>query len=177
MNEPLFEEKTLYGKQTRGASVPVRRSERKVKPFPLGEVAVDGLLQGVAAGIVMLLVFLALGALEGYAPSRILSALGLTHDATQVQGALVHLAIGAIYGVLWSLLIALPVRLYFPEIETATWVAVGLGFGCLTWLVAEAALFAVTGLSMLPWYALLMAHLLYGGTLGLIQARHGTLRE
>lgn len=171
MNEPLLDEKTLYANRADKTSLPIRRTGRKSKSLPFGELIVDGLLQGMAAGIVMLVAFLALGLVDGHTPSHILSALGLTNGATPTQGVLVHLAISATYGVLWSLLVVLPARLYLHPVIIPTWEIVGVFFGCLTWLIAEVCLLALTGLSLLPWYGLLIAHLLYGGTLGLIQAR------
>lgn len=171
MNEPLFDEKTLHANTRQDAGSPIRRSGRKSKPLNLGELIVDGLLQGIAAGIVMLVVFLALGLLDGHAPAQIHSALGLTRDATPVQGVLVHTAISAFYGVLWILLLVLPARLFLPSNITPLWEVVGVCFGCLTWLIAEAGILMLTGMSLLPWWELLIAHLLYGGTLGLVQAR------
>lgn len=171
MNEPLFDKMTHYSNTTDSANPHSRRNGGKSKPLPLSELVVDGLLQGMAAGMVMLLVFLTLGAFEGHEAELILAALGLTPGATATQGMLVHFAISAAYGVLWSILIVLPLRLCFPATTASTWGVVGVAFGCITWLIAEIALIASTGLSLLPWFALLIAHLLYGGTLGCTQAR------
>lgn len=171
MNEPLFDEKTLHANTKQNAGLPIRRSGRKSKPLDFGELIVDGLLQGIAAGIVMLVLFLVMGLLDGHPSAQILSALGLTRDATPVQGVLVHTAISAFYGVLWTLLLVLPVRLYLPDTIATSWEIVGVCFGCLTWIIAEAGILTITGPSMLPWWELLIAHLLYGGTLGLVQAR------
>lgn len=174
MNEPLFDEKTIYANPSEKAASPLRRSGRKSKSLPVGELIVDGLLQGMAAGIVMLLAFLALGLLDGHGVGQILSALGLAGGATPMQGVLVHLAISATYGVLWSILVIFPFHLYLPVTTAFPWEIAGACFGCITWLIAEVCLLALTGLSLLPWFELLIAHLLYGGTLGLIAARQAT---
>lgn len=171
MNEPLFDEKTLYAKTADRNASPIRRNGRKSKPFHIGELIVDGLLQGMAAGVVMLAAFLVLGLLDGHAAAQILSALGLASGATPMQGVLVHLAISAVYGVLWSILVVMPARLYFSNAPSPAWEVAGVCFGSLTWIIAELCLLALTGLSLLPWFELLIAHMLYGGTLGLIQAR------
>ena len=64
----------------------------------LGDLAVDGLLLGLAAGAMMVAFLLVAGMLDGVAPAAVLARFGLPGSATAVTGLLGHLAVSAVLG-------------------------------------------------------------------------------
>lgn len=148
-----------------------RRTYPKQKDLHVGDAVVDGVLQGMCAGLFMLALFVGMGRLAGHQPLDFLVMLGIPGiSATPAQGALVHIAISTLYGVVWSSLIVLPLRRWGSPLPSH-WLFRGLAFGLFTWMVAQIAIQYWTSLSLLPWYALLIAHLGYGGTLGYLQGK------
>lgn len=128
-----------------------------------GDLAVDGLLRGLAAGLIRLALLLAAGMLEGAPPASVLARFGPPAGATAVTGLMGHLVVAAVLGLVWGVLYGgLLWRTRLPA-----WL-LGAGYGLL--LYAGAALFVVgaTGLAAFAPWALLAAHLAYGVTLGLL---------
>ena len=80
----------------------VQRKDTMTKSF--GDLAVDGLLQGLAAGAIMLALLLGVGMLEGVAPATVLARFGLPGSASAVTGLLGHLAVSAVLGLVWGVL-------------------------------------------------------------------------
>lgn len=143
--------------------------QRRNNPF--ADSVVDGLLHGMFAGSVMLALLVGMGNLLGKAPPALLSMLGAPDAASSpMQGALRHIAMSAVYGIVWSLLIVLPVRRQ-RFAHSLNWRLVGVGYGVLLWSIALIVIQYWTALSLLPWYALLIAHMVYGGTLGYLKVR------
>ena len=70
----------------------------------LGDLAVDGLLHGLAAGAIMLAFLVAIGVMEGVAPAAVLARFGLPDSASVVTGLLGHLAVSAVLGLVWGVL-------------------------------------------------------------------------
>src|SRR5512139_2904144 len=70
----------------------------------IGDAAVDGLLNGVVAGVVMAIYLMVSGVLTGAGLAATLSAFDLGQGMSPVRGALIHLAVAAIYGMVFSLL-------------------------------------------------------------------------
>ena len=143
----------------------------------IADCIVDGILHGMFAGSVMLALFIGMGNLVGKSPLDLLSMLGAPDTASSpMQGALRHIAMSAVYGIVWILLIVLPVRRWrFAHVYN--WRLVGIGYGILLWLIALIVIQYWTALSLLPWYALLIAHMVYGGTLGYLQVRLKSLKQ
>jgi len=148
-----------------------RRTLSKRKSMPIADCIVDGLLHGMTAGVVMLALFIGMGNLLGKEPLEVLAMLGAPDAASSpIQGALRHIAMSALYGIAWSPLIVLTVcHLQCPS--ATNWRLIGIGYGILLWMIALFVIQYWTALSLLPWYALLIAHMVYGGTLGYLQAR------
>lgn len=146
-----------------------RESTQRRKGVPFTDFVVDGLLHGMCAGSVMLALFLVLGRLMRVDAPELLAMLDPSNTSA-MQGALRHVAMSAIYGIVWSTLIVLPVRRRSRPVAI-DWRIAGLTFGVGIWLVALVAIRYWTGLSLFPWYILLIAHLAYGGTLGYLQMR------
>jgi hypothetical protein len=148
-----------------------RRILQKRNRAPITDFVVDGLLYGIFAGVVMLALLIGMGKLVGREMPDLLSMLGAP-DATPapIQGALRHIAMSGFYGIVWSLLIVLPVR-HLRLGYAFPWRLAGICYGTVLWMIAWIVIQYWTALSLLPWYALLIAHMCYGGTLGYLQVR------
>lgn len=70
----------------------------------IGDVAVDGLLAGMAAGLAMAGVVLVAGLLGGSGAAETLGRFDPGSDGSPVVGALLHLAVSGLYGVVFALL-------------------------------------------------------------------------
>lgn len=136
-----------------------------------GDAAVDGLLHGVGAGIVMAIYLIVIGVLMGTGVAATLSAFDLGEGTSPVRGALIHLAVAAIYGMLFSLIYRLIGR--GRPIGRGGNVIIGLTFGLLMWLITQIAFAAGinVALSSLPAVHFAVAHALYGLTLGWLIGR------
>jgi hypothetical protein len=137
----------------------------------IGDAAVDGLLNGVVAGVVMAIYLSISGVLAGVGIAAILSAFDLGQGTSPVRGALIHLAMAAIYGMVFSLLYRLIG--HGRSIGRGGNVIIGLAYGLLLWLITQIA-FATginVALSSLPGVHLAAAHLVYGATLGWLAGR------
>jgi hypothetical protein len=137
-------------------------------------MAVDGLLAGVAAGVLMMVVLVMIAWLGGDAPAVTLSrfdpnrAAGAT-NATPLVGLLAHLATAGVYGALFGM-----VRrgLRGLQVRPPVWLA-GLVYGLVLWLAAHWVLLPATSSPLLevPPGLFLAAHLTYGLTLGALSGR------
>ncbi|MBI5566278.1 MAG: hypothetical protein HY870_15375 [Chloroflexi bacterium] len=136
-----------------------------------GDAAVDGLLHGVGAGIVMAIYLIVIGVLIGTGVAATLSAFDLGEGTSPVRGALIHLAVAAIYGMLFSLMYRLIGRRRSSGRGGS--VLSGVAYGLLMWLITQIAF--ATGiniaLSSLPAAHFAVAHALYGLTLGWLIGR------
>jgi hypothetical protein len=137
----------------------------------IGDAAVDGLLNGVIAGVVMAIYLLVSGVLTSAGLAATLSAFDLGQGTSPVRGALIHLAVAAIYGMVFSLLFRLLGR--GRSIGRGGNVFIGLAYGLLLWAITQIA-FATginVALSSLPTVHLAVAHLVYGAALGWLAGR------
>lgn len=136
-----------------------------------GDAAVDGLLNGVVAGVVMAIYLLISGVLTGAGLAATLSAFDLGQGTSPVRGALIHLAVAAIYGMVFSLIYRLIGR--GRSIGRGGNVLIGLAYGLLLWLITQIAFAAGinVALSSLPAVHFAAAHLAYGALLGWLASR------
>lgn len=137
----------------------------------IGDAAVDGLLNGVVAGVVMAIYLVISGVLAGVGAAVILSAFDLGQGISPVRGALIHLAVAAIYGMLFSLIYRQIGR--GRPIGRGGNLAIGLVFGPLMWLITQLAFaaginVALSGLSAVHFA---VAHGVYGLMLGWLVGR------
>ena len=137
----------------------------------IGDAAVDGLLNGVVAGVVMAIYLVISGVLTGVGLVATLSAFDLGQGTSPVRGALIHLAVAAIYGMVFSLLYRLIGR--GRSIGRGGTIIIGLAFGLLLWLITQIAFAAGinVALSSLPAVHLAVAHVIYGAALGWLTGR------
>lgn len=130
------------------------------------DAAIDGLFAGLMAGAVMILAIMLGGLLSGESPTQVLERFSTRQTTTPLAGGLLHLAVSAIYGTFFSLLVHwLPrgLRKRLPG-----WL-VGLFYGLL--LLVAAVVFLLPGLRSplveLPLWVLALGHSAYGLVLGL----------
>ncbi|NTU61974.1 MAG: hypothetical protein HGB05_00915 [Chloroflexi bacterium] len=140
----------------------------------IGDAAVDGLLNGVVAGVVMAIYLIVVGVLTGTGMAATLSAFDLGQGTSPVRGALIHLALAAIYGMAYGLIQRLIGR--GRSIGRGGNVIIGLAYGLLLWLITQIAFAAGinVALSSLPTVQLAVAHVIYGTALGWLTGRART---
>ena len=134
-----------------------------------GDAAVSGLLAGILAGAVMAGFLAAAGFAGGASVADVLSHFGTGAGATPVTGLLTHLAVSGVYGIAWGYLF----RIVRHLIAAPAWL-VGLAYGLLLFLLAQGIfLVGPTLLTGVPPLQFVIAHAIYGLTLGLSSGRKG----
>ncbi len=140
------------------------------RPLTLGDAAVDGLLNGVIAGLAMALFLVLAAFLAGQPFGGVLQAFDISPRSSPLIGLVMHLAVsgvyGAFYGFAWKGLIGrFPVRL-------PGWLT-GLIYGLLLLALAELLLLPASSspLRDIPFYEFAVAHLIYGAVLGWLVGR------
>jgi hypothetical protein len=133
--------------------------------------AVDGLIYGLISGVAMVLSLAAFALRSGETPGAYLehfSAGGLT---SPIQGLLSHLAVSAIYGVLFGALIWSMLIRFSPAKITS--IIGGLVYAAVLLLLAQTAILPGTGspLAQLTFWQWALAHAVYGLVLGSLFAR------
>lgn len=149
----------------------MERTREPVSERSAGDTAVDGLLAGLAAGVVMVGVLVVVGWLLGEGPAVTLGRFDPVPAGRWLPGLTTHLAVSAVYGLLFALVVAGVVRLW-PALARWMWL-LGLGYGLLLWGMAqsvllpgvESPLLAIGALQLAP------AHATYGLLLGVLLAR------
>ena len=136
--------------------------ERKVS---LRYAAVNGLFNGLLAGVIMALYVVLAGQVVGGSKWAYMGYLDITHSGVPGQAILTHLSISAAYGVLYGLArrwTRLDQQALLPG-----WLA-GLTYGFLLWTMTVAWILPKDNfvLGPLPAGYLLFAHLIYGLVLG-----------
>jgi len=135
-----------------------------VRKHGAGDAVVDGLLRGIAAGLVMAVVLVVVELLQGQSAATTLGRFGLNGPATPIAGLLGHLAVAAVYGGVWGF-VWLVVRRWLP---IPTWLA-GLVYGLVLFAVGQVLLRAAgSPLLELSTLSLVLAHAVYGLVLGLL---------
>ena len=137
-----------------------------------GDAAVDGLLSGVAAGLLMAGFLTSAGLIGGQSWEGVLRQFDPGAMPAPLAGAVTHLAVSGVYGILFASLWRPLTRLWG---RLPGWLA-GLVFGCLLWLLAATvtAARAASGaqwLQAIPPAQLAIAHLLFGLALGWLVSR------
>ena len=128
----------------------------------IGNIAVEGLLVGIVAGIAMVVYLVLVGLLAGQGISAPLARFAPTQPGSPLAGGFTHLAVSGVYGMLFGVLYQ-PLKKHIPN-----WL-VGIGYGAVLFLVAEFALLPGSGspLTEIPTLHFAVAHLIYGAVLGL----------
>lgn len=138
----------------------------------IGDVAVDGLLAGMAGGLAMGVVLVLLGLLDSSGPLETLGRFDPANGGSAAVGGLLHLAVSGIYGVFFALGYHFLGRRW-PGINRYGWL-IGAIFGLALWLAAQ--FIFLPGLNselaeITPSF-FASGHLVYGLVLGYLMARH-----
>ena len=146
-------------------------STSSYKQKSIGDTAVDGLLAGIGAGLVMALFLLLIGLLNGDSATAVFGRFDPGTNKQWLTGFIVHLAVSSIYGILFGLLYLLVVRIR-PSLFRFSWL-IGLAYGLLLYAIAQTALATGvdSGLAQFTAVILLLAHVIYGLVLGIILGR------
>ncbi len=143
-----------------------------LKQKTLGDTAVDGLITGLAAGLIMIMFLLVVDLINGISPEVVLGRFDVTQTNNMVTSFFTHLAVSAIYGVIFGLLYLLLLRLR-PSLIRFGWLA-GLLYGVILYgLVRSAPYIGVESeLIQFKTVILLLAHAIYGLVLGILLVRN-----
>ncbi len=142
-------------------------SERKIS-----DVALDGLFGGVAAGVAMAVYLVAWGLMTGAGLGAVLGMFDPGERGIALTGALTHLAVASVYGILFGMIwwtLRRTLRLSVPA-----WL-VGAIYGLALLLVAKAVVLLAAGspLAEIPTLHFAVAHIIYGVVLGYLSERIG----
>lgn len=143
------------------------QTKRAISSTSLGDAAVDGLLGGLGAGIVMLLFLLIAELSRGIGPAIVLARFDLGSTASPLTGALTHLAVAGVYGLGFGILWALTAIDRLPAGLTGTI------YGFALFVLAETVMLPGTHSALLaiPIWSFALAHVVYGATLGWLVQR------
>ena len=142
----------------------------------LGDSAVDGLLAGAGAGLLMGLYVAAAGLLAGQGLGSILAQFDPSPTPSALTGVLAHLAMAGVYGIVFAVAWRWVRRLWR---RGPAWLA-GALYGGGLWALAQLLLALPAGQAE-GWLAgvspvnLAVAHLVYGLTLGWLLGRRGAV--
>jgi hypothetical protein len=136
------------------------------------DAALDGLFGGLAGGVTMAAYLVAWGLIMGMGPGAVLGMFDPDQRNVAAAGALTHLAVAAVYGILFGLIwwvLRRGLRLGVPA-----WLA-GVVYGLLLLLAAKAVVLPAAGspLAEIPTLHFTVAHIIYGATLGFLSERIG----
>lgn len=151
-----------------GVGVTMKNSQTISRSKPkASESAIDGLGYGFLAGLVMLAGLILFGLIQGNSPAVVLDRFAPPlADRNVMTAVLAHLAVSAVYGAIFGLLWSQLTGWRLPA-----WLA-GLIYGLLLMLVARVLQASMPNEALnLPFVQLLVAHLLYGSSLGWLFGR------
>jgi hypothetical protein len=140
-------------------------SEGEVRPAAAADAAVSGLLYGLLAGLVMLVFLAAAGLLSAESLATVLGRFDPAGAGALLPGVLAHLAVSAVYGLLFGLAWRSLSRRMLRRLPS---ILGGLIFGLLLFVLAEVVLLPPTGSRLLEFApaAFALAHIVYGIVLG-----------
>lgn len=138
----------------------------------LGDSAVDGLLAGTGAGVLMALYVIVAGLLQGQSLASLMAQFDPSPSPSPFTGALAHLAVAGVYGALFAVLWRWLQKLWN---RAPGWLA-GAAYGLVLCTLALAVL-RLPAARPEGWLAaigplhLAVAHLVYGLALGYVLGR------
>ncbi|MBI3243239.1 MAG: hypothetical protein HYZ49_13195 [Chloroflexi bacterium] len=133
----------------------------------MGDAAVDGLLAGGMAGVLMAVYLAVAGLTWGDGIGVTLGHFDPGATASPVVGVISHLAVSGVYGALFGVGWRLVARLW-QRLSAYAWLG-GLAFGLALWGLAGVVLLpgAASALRAVPPLHFVIAHIVYGLTLGI----------
>lgn len=149
-------------------------TKRMIKTMSVGDAAVEGLLSGIGAGIVMGAFLLAVELPAGVSPLTVLGYFDAGTAASPMVGLFTHIAVSGIYGVIFGIGAMIAARLFGARIQTGLWLALGLVYGLLIFGIAEGVILPSTHspLQQVPLWAMGIAHGVYGIILAWLTTRN-----
>ena len=138
----------------------------------LSDAALDGLFGGLAGGVAMGAYLVIWGLAAGRGPGAVLGLFDPGERSVALNGALTHLAVASVYGILFGLIwwmLRRTLRLGLP-----TWLA-GAVYGLALLLAAMVVVLPSAGspLAAIPTLHFAVAHVIYGVVLGRLSERIG----
>lgn len=130
-----------------------------------GDAAVDGLILGIVAGVLMALVLMVMGLIGGTSPTSVLARFDISANPSPLIGGIMHLAVAAVYGMVFGLIWnAIPVRV---ARVIPIWGG-GIVYGIALVVLAETIILPRSNSTLLeiPVVYFGSAHLVYGFALG-----------
>ena len=136
-----------------------------------GDTAVDGLLGGAFGGGLMAIYLIITGLIGGDGVGDTMTRFTPPGNSSPLVGTVAHLAVSALYGVIFALALAIIGRVW-PNTSKLSWL-LGAIYGLTLWLAAELIILPATDspLQMIEPLHFALAHLVYGLTLGLLVGR------
>ena len=127
-----------------------------------GDTAVDGLLAGLAGGAAMALFLVVIGWLTGTPPQITLAYFATAQTGSWLTGLLAHLAVSAVYGVVFGLLMGMGGRKR-PSLWRWLWLW-GVGYVLVLWVLGLGVVLTAVAspLNQIPAWQFALSHLLYG---------------
>lgn len=152
----------------------MENTKRIMKTMSVGDAAVEGLMYGIAAGLVMALFVLVVEWLAGVAPLTVLGYFDGGGNASPFLGAFTHVAVSGIYGVVFGMIAMVVARMFGARMTLGMWLALGILYGALIFVVAEWIVLPRTSSPLLemPMWALAIAHFIYGAVLAALFGRN-----
>ncbi len=152
----------------------MENTKRIMKTMSVGDAAVEGLMYGIAAGLVMALFVLLVEWLSGVAPLTVLGYFDGGGNASPFLGAFTHIAVSGIYGVVFGMIAMVVARMFGARMTLGMWLALGILYGALIFVVAEWIVLPRTSSPLLemPMWALAIAHFIYGAVLAALFGRN-----
>lgn len=146
---------------------------RSLREMRVGDAAVEGLLNGIIAGLVMGVVVIAIEMVAGANPFQVLTYFSVAADASPLLGLFTHVAVSGIYGVIFGIAAMLIARQIRVSSNLGVWLGVGIVYGLLILGIAKAIVLPQTTspLRDLPIWAFGIAHIVYGVALGWLTHR------
>ncbi len=137
----------------------------------VGDLAVDGLLMGMAAGLAMGGALLLLQLLDGVGPAGLLGRFDPANGGSVLAGGLMFLAVAGLYGVVYAVIYRLlPVsRMLWKRFGWLIGAAYGLGLWVLAQYLFLPGLHSALEAIASSHFA--VAHLVYGVVLGYLWGR------
>lgn len=140
----------------------------------IGNLAVDGLIYGLVGGVAMYLFMAAVSIISRDGLGNLLGRFSVGGLTTPLQGLLGHLAVSAIYGLLFGVLIW-PVLRRISTRPISGWIGGLVYAGCL-FLLAQLTILPMTDspLGEIPAWHFALGHAVYGLVLGGMFSRKAT---
>ncbi len=152
----------------------MENTKRITQTMSVGDAAVEGLMYGIAAGLAMALIIVVSEWFIGVAPLTVLGYFDGGGNASPFLGAFTHVAVSGIYGAVFGMIAMVVARMFGARMTLGMWLALGILYGALIFVVAEWIVLPRTSSPLLemPMWALAVAHFIYGAVLAALFGRN-----